>query len=189
AEVVASHLVDAYNAGPELADAAAIKLRARDALARAGERAASVAAAAEAHRAGQMSLRAGDSREARVLLEQARQVYESEGRTRAAARVLARIGEIDFFEGKTVDAVARLEPALEALAAGEPDADLAAIYGELGRFLVVSGHGDEEAARHVERALELAAALDLPETLAQALNTRAVLLMFRDRVFEARALL
>src|SRR5262249_39279680 len=49
-EVLASHYVDAYRAAPDAPDAAAIKAKAQEALARAGERAASLAANEEAQR-------------------------------------------------------------------------------------------------------------------------------------------
>src|SRR5262249_2911623 len=50
AEVVASHLLEAYRAVPDAHDSAEIKERARTALTRAGERASSLAAAAESQR-------------------------------------------------------------------------------------------------------------------------------------------
>src|SRR5205807_3621145 len=49
-EVIASHYLAAHETGPDAADAAEIKEKARAMLARAGERAASLAAAAEARR-------------------------------------------------------------------------------------------------------------------------------------------
>ena len=65
-------------------------------------------------------------------------------------------------EGHAPQAVARLESALEALAEREPDAHVAAVAGQLGRFLVLSGEG-HRAAPHIEQALEIAERLDLPE--------------------------
>src|SRR5207302_3229213 len=49
-EVVASHFLDAYRSAPEADDAAEIKTGARERLARAGERAASLAASEQAQR-------------------------------------------------------------------------------------------------------------------------------------------
>ena len=49
-EVVASHFLQAYEAAPDAADAAEIRMRAGETLSRAGERAASLAAAGEARR-------------------------------------------------------------------------------------------------------------------------------------------
>jgi tetratricopeptide (TPR) repeat protein len=101
--------------------------------------------------------------------------------------VSARLAEIDFNEGHPQRAVARLEPALAALEAGAADADLAVLAAQLGRFLVLNGE-EERAAPHLERALWLAEALDLPETLAQALNSKSILLSNYDRLYEARIL-
>ena len=126
--------------------------------------------------------------QARALLERAQKTFEQNGEMGAAARVSARMGEIDFAEGHPQRAVARLEPALAALEAGEPDADLAAVAAQLGRFLTLSGE-DERAAPHLERALSLSEALDLPETLAHALNSKSILISNRDRLYEARILL
>src|SRR5215211_3149712 len=49
-EVLASHYLDAYRVAPEAGDAGEIKVKAREMLARAGDRAASLAAAREAQR-------------------------------------------------------------------------------------------------------------------------------------------
>src|SRR5690349_6789898 len=95
-EVIASHYVDAYEALPEADDALTIKQRARDALARAGDRAASLAAADKARRyyeqacgltdepleragllarAGEMAGRAADLDAVRALYEEAIALY------------------------------------------------------------------------------------------------------------------
>jgi len=209
AEMIASHLLEAHRAAPDGADAAELKARAGGALTRAGERAAALAAAAEAQRyfeqaaeltddplahaelsgrAGEMAWRANKPAEARTLLQQAHAAFAERGDTRAAARVSAVLAELDFNEGDPQQAAARLAPALAALEAGEPDADLAAAAAQLGRFLVLSGEY-EQAAPHLERALALAEELELPETLAQALNTKSLPLLRGHRVYEARLLL
>jgi class 3 adenylate cyclase len=208
AEVLASHYLSAVEAAPEADDAQEIRAKAREMLARAGDRAASLGAASEAQRyfeqaaeltddareqavlldeAGQMAWRANLPERARALLEQAHAAYEQLGEIAAAARVSARVAVIDFNEGHPQQAVDRLEPALAALEAGAADADLAAVAAQLGRFLVLNGEEDR-AAPHLERALWLAEALDLPETLAQALNSKSILLSNRDRLYEARIL-
>jgi class 3 adenylate cyclase len=208
AEVLASHYLSAVEAAPEADDAQEIRAKAREMLARAGDRAASLGAPSEAQRyfeqaadladdareqavlldeAGQMAWRANLPERARALLEQAHAAYEQLGEVAGAARVSARVAEIDFNEGHPQQAVDRLEPALAALEAGAEDADLAAVAAQLGRFLVLNGE-DERAAPHLERALWLAEALDLPETLAQALNSKAILVSNHDRLYEARVL-
>ena len=208
AEVIASHLLAAYQAAPNAEDAPALRLRAVAALVRAGERGAALAAAAEAQRyfdqaagltddpvaqaeltarAGEMARRAGNPADARTLLEQAAAAYEERGDMVAAARIAARLAEIDFSEGHPPQAVARLAPALDALEAAGSDADVAALAAQLGRFLIFSGDY-ERAAPHLERALSLAEALDLPETVAQALNSKSVLLGRLHRPRETRLL-
>jgi class 3 adenylate cyclase len=208
-EVLAAHYLSAYRAAPEAPDALEIKERAREALAQAGERAASLAAAAEAQRyfeqaaelsedklvhaaltdrAGQMAWRAGEPVEARALLNHAHDAYEAEDEIRPAARVSARLAELDFLEGHAQQAVARLEPALEALTGEEPDEVVAVLAGQLGRFLVLSDDGDR-AVPILEQALQLAETLGLPETLAEALTSKAINLLRDDRLYEARVLL
>ncbi len=187
-EVVASHYLDAYRAAPEAEDAQEIRVEAREMLTRAGERAASLAAAREAQRyfeqaaeladdaltsadlqerAGRMAWRRGRGEEARGLFEQALSIFENAGSTHPAARVSARLAEIDLREGHPPAAVARLESVLEALSADEPDEDVAAAAGQLGRFLALNAQY-EEAAPHLEHALALAEALDLPEVFVEA---------------------
>ena len=208
AEVVASHLVDAFRTAPDEATAAELKVVARDAVVRAAERAQSLAASAEAQRyfeqaaeltddagrrnelvdrAGQVAWRAGRAVEARALLERAHTAYMADGQVRPAARVSARLGEIDWNEGHPQAAVDRISAALEAMG-GEPDEDFAVVVGQLGRFLVLTDQ-IERGAVHVEQALELAERLDLPEALVNALNSKAALALRRDRPTEARILL
>ena len=209
AELIASHLLDAYRAVPDADDAPELKQRAAAALVGAGERAASLAAAADAQRyfeqaselsddplveaelagrAGEMAWRADRPAEARALLERARGAHAERGDVRAAARVDALLADIDFDEGQLKRAVARLEPALESLGTEELDADQAELAGQLGRFLVLSGEYDR-AAPQLERALGLAEALQLPETLSQALNSKATLVYRHGRRYEAELLL
>jgi tetratricopeptide (TPR) repeat protein len=208
-EVLASHYLDAYRAAPEAEDAGEIKVRARAMLTRAGERAASLAAAREAQRyfeqaaeladdaltsadledrAGQMAWRRGRAEEARAFFEQARSTFENAGLPHSAARVSARLAEIDLREGHPPAAVARLESTLEALSKDEPDEDVAAVAGQLGRFLILNGQY-EDAAAHLERALTLAEALDLPEVFVEALTSKSLLYTRSNRLDEGRILL
>jgi class 3 adenylate cyclase/tetratricopeptide (TPR) repeat protein len=208
-EVLASHYLDAYKEAPDAPDAAEIKLKAQEMLARAGNRAAALAAAREAqryyqqaaeladdpvvcadleHRAGQMAWRRGRADEARSLFAQAMEIFDSQGLKRQAARSASILAEIDFRDGHTSESVARLEHALESLAGEEPDADVAAVAAQLGRFLSLDSQLDA-AVPHLERALELAEALKLPEVLTQALTTKGALLNRRNRLEEGRILL
>ncbi len=208
AEVVASHLLEAYRLAPEADDAGEIRAQACEALVRAGDRAGLLGAAAEAQRyyeqaadlaqtplaaaaladrAGQMAWLAGDAVRARALYDDAIAGYESEGESRPAARASARLAELDFVDGHPGEAVARLEPVLESLA-GEASPETAQVAGQLGRFLILDGHF-ERGGPHIERALGLAEHLDLPDTLAEALTSKGILLMQLDRLYEARVLL
>ena len=107
---------------------------------------------------------------------------------RATARVLSLLATIDFEDGHPPQAVARLEPMIAELEPGEPDAVLAEITGQLGRFLIFAGE-PERAAPYLERALTLAELLDLPETFVQALNSKSVLAIHRGRLRESRILI
>ena len=87
-------------------------------------------------------------------------------------------------EGHPPQAVARLTPALAALETAGSDSDVAALAAQLGRFLIFVGDLDA-AAPQIERALTVSEALDLHETLAQALNTKSILMMRLHRPREA----
>jgi class 3 adenylate cyclase/tetratricopeptide (TPR) repeat protein len=206
AEVLASHYLAAFDAAPEAEDAEMVRTQAREMLVRAGERSAALAAPEEAQRyfeqaaalsedagakaeltdrAGQMAWFADKPGEARALLDTARAGYEEQGNPAGAAWVDARLAEIDFVQGHPPQAVARLKPALSALeSAGSSEADVAALAHQLGRFMLFTGDYDG-AAPHLERALGIAEAVKLPETLAEALNTKAVLMMRWHRPREA----
>ena len=208
AEVVASHLLEAYRLDSNAVDAEVVKAHAHAALLRAGERADSLGAATEAQRyfqqaaelsddplgqaeligrAGRMAWRAGNPAEARPLLEQAHTALAEHDDPRAARPAFV-LAEIDFAAGHPELAVARLEPVLEALEQGAPPAELAAAAAQLGRFLIFGGEL-ERASHHLERALVLAEAYELTETLVQALNSKAVIAARSDRLHEARILL
>jgi class 3 adenylate cyclase/tetratricopeptide (TPR) repeat protein len=208
-EVLASHYLDAYRSGPAADGADEIKVKARLMLTRAGERAASLAAAREGQRyfeqaaeladdplsradletrAGRMAWRRGRGDQARALLEKARSAFEDAGEHHPAARVAARLAEIDFRDGKLDEAVARLEQALATLSSEEPDEDVAMVTGQLGRFLLLNGQYDE-AVPHLEQALALAEAFELREVFADALTSKSLLFSRQNRLEEARILL
>jgi tetratricopeptide (TPR) repeat protein len=208
AEVIAAHYVAAHEALPDADDAAEIRGKACEALTRAGERATALAASAEAHRyfrraaelaeervaeatlldqAGRAALRANLPIEGRELLERAHALLSDE-KPESAALVSARLADLDFQEGHAPQAVARLEAALEALSGVEPDAHVAAVAGQLGRFLVLSGEG-HRAEPHIEQALEIAERLDIPEDLSHTLNTKGAYAAVKGHLNEARILL
>jgi class 3 adenylate cyclase/tetratricopeptide (TPR) repeat protein len=208
-EVVASHYLDAYGLAPEAADAAEIRTLAAERLAHAGERASSLGASEEGERyfaqaaelsadaatraelleqAGRMAWHGARSQQARDHLDQAHEIFEAEGRKKHAALVSAVLSEIDFREGHVRDAVTRLERALAELEGDDPDADVAAVAAQLGRFLALD-QKFEEAFPHLERALDLGEALGLDEVVAQALSSKALVYRQRNRLGEARILL
>ena len=206
-EVIASHLVAAVEAAPDADDAAAIRERAGGMFVLAGERAGRLAAAGEAQRfyeqaaelsndpplraelidhAGRMAWIAGRPEEARTLLGRAREGYAhmASGAEIPKALVDSRLAEIDFNDGLVSDAVERMSSAVAAIERVGAPADVAATTAQLGRFLVFAREY-EAAAANLERALALAEEHDFPETLAHALNSKSVLMLYRNRRHEA----
>jgi class 3 adenylate cyclase/tetratricopeptide (TPR) repeat protein len=209
AEVVASHYLDAYRLASQAEDAPDIKRLARDALARAGARAASLAATADAaivyeraadladdaierasflKRAGEMLWAAGRPDEAIDRLEGAIALFDSAGRAHGAAGVHARLGEIQWDRGDIGKAVQRMEQAFDVLSGDEPDAEVAMLASQLGRLLWFAGE-PESAAERVEQALDMAEMLMVPEALSQSLNTKALVVDVRGHHEECFALL
>jgi tetratricopeptide (TPR) repeat protein len=207
-EVIAAHYVDAYEADPSADDAAEVKDIARDRLARAGERANSLAASADAQRyfdqaatladdglveadllerSGAMAFAAARLDEAVERSERARMLFESHGRTHSAARVSAQLGRIRWYKGQVKTGIAELEASYAVLARDEPDADLGALAAELARSHFFGGHIDE-ALRWIDPALEIAEDLALPGLLSEALNTKGLILRSRGHTEEGVAL-
>jgi class 3 adenylate cyclase/tetratricopeptide (TPR) repeat protein len=208
-EVIASHYLDAYRAAPDAADADDIRSKARGMLVRAGERAASLAASEEAQRyyelaielvagapgdadlherAGDMAWRGGRVGEAKRHFELAMERFDREGRSHPGARVSAKYAAMIWVEGRGEESLARLGEAFEILSKEEPDADLALLAAEHGRFLMFSGRNDE-AMERLEFALDLAETRGFPEALAEALDTKGLILEGRGRLEEGRVLL
>jgi predicted ATPase/class 3 adenylate cyclase len=207
AEVIASHLLEAYRLEPNAADGDALRGRAHEALLRAGERAMSLAAAAEAQRyfehaaelvpeprqqaaaltrAGEMASRAGNSDRACALFERAVGLYESAGDTHGAARAAAWLGVSEQMRGRVEAAIERLEQVYAAIGDDEPDADLAFVALRLGQAHFFAGNV-ERAAEITERGLDLAEALQLPEQLVRGWNVKAMIVSLRHPE-EARGL-
>jgi len=209
-EVIASHYMEAYRAAPGAPDAGEVRAKAREMLARAGERAASLAAAADAQRyfeqamefvddpvtraelaerAGMQARAAGHHEEAKRHLEDAIGLFEAQDLSHPAARVSARLAEILWtVAGHIEEGIERMERAYQVLAGEEPDEDLATLVGQLGRMHFFSGNL-ELAAERIEAALGMAERLWLPEVLSHALNTKSLILDARGRPEEASALL
>ena len=209
-EIVASHYVATLELDPKATDAGEIRAKALATLTRAGERAASLAASESAQRyferaleltgdtateaelreqAGRMAMLGARTAEARTHFEQAIALYDSAGRPLAAVRVSAKLGELTWTqEGDIERAVLDMERSFEVLASEEPSFELAMLAAQLARVLFFSGRSDEAMMRN-EFALGIAEALELPEVLSQALNTKSVLLSRLGRHQEALLLI
>ena len=208
-EVIASHYLAAHAAAPDADDAAEIKEKARATLARAGQRAASLAAAAEARRyftqaaelaadpseraallgqAGEMARRAADPDAGRALIAESIDLYEQQGETHAAARGLARLGDLDSFTGQRDKALVRMEQAFSVISGDEPDEGLALLAARLSRAYWFSGDL-ERAAERAEFALDIAESHAYPLALTMALRSKAAVVFSRGHPAEANALL
>jgi predicted ATPase/class 3 adenylate cyclase len=209
AEILASHYLAAFEAAPEADDAEAIRAKAREMLARAGERAGSLGAPQEGRRyyqqaathaddpvveaelleqASRFALQAKKRVEAREQGERALALYSEAGDARAAARASAVLADVDVGDGRLEEAAARLEQVVAELEQGKPSGELAAALAQLGRMRSLAGH-NEAASVPLEKALTLAERLQLTEVFVQALNTKAVVLLNQGRMAEARILL
>ncbi len=207
AEVVASHLLEAYRLDPDAPEAEALRGDAYVALLRAGERAASLGASAEAQRyfeqaaelavepgaeaaalmrAGEMSTQAGDAARAETLFARAVTLYEGLGDTHAVGRATAWLAYVEQLRGDLEGAIERMERAYEVVGGDEPDADLAFLLTRLGGAHYFAGNLELSAER-IERGLEIAEALRLPEMLARGWGTKAMITAAR-KPQEARAL-
>ncbi len=207
AEVVASHLLEAYRLDPDAPEAESLRAHAYTALLRAGERAASLGASIEAHRyfqqaaeladgpeaeaaalmrAGEMSVQTGDPAGAEVLFARAVSLYEAAGDAHAAGRATAWLAYAEQLRGEVQGAVERMERAYEVIGQDEPDSDLAFLLVRLGGAHWFAGN-PELAEKRSEQALEIAEALRLPEILARGWSTKAMIAAVR-KPQEARAL-
>lgn len=143
---------------------------------RAGERAASLGASAEAQRAferaveltddpirhGRLYERAGMTAyggaradEAASHYERAIELFDAHGASHPAARVSARLAEIMWDRGRIEHGLEIMNRAFEVLSQEEPDEDLDVLAAQLGRFMFFAGqHG--VALERIDTAPELA---------------------------------
>ncbi len=207
AEVIASHLLDAYRLDPEAGDAGNLRRSAQEAALRAGERAASLGASTEARRyfeqgaelaegpqeeaqalirSGEMALRSSEPEQAEKAFERAMGLCEENGDLHAAALASSWLATAESARGKRLEATERMERAYAVVAADEPDATIALLLSRLGQSYWFLGDRERAVERN-EMALDIAEALELPEVLARGWNTRAMLLT-ATRPQEARGL-
>src|SRR5262249_2580713 len=137
--------------------------------------------------AGEMAAVATDYDEAQLHYDRAIELLRAEGQTQPTARVLARLGFVEFQRGQLEPAIERMENAFSVLSADEPDADFAAFAAELGRLHFFNGNL-ERSSELIDIALSLGEGLQLPEVVAAALNTYGVIATWRDRLEMALAL-
>jgi len=207
-EVIASHYLAAQEAAPDSEDAAEIRDKAQAMLVRAGERAESLAAAAEARRyfehaaeltqdsseraallgrAGEMAARAADPDAARRLFEESIGLHEEQGDTHAAARVSTRLARVERFTGRLDEALARMERAFEAISGDEPDEDLALLAARLAHAYWTVGDLDR-ATERAELALDIAEAQGYPRALAIGLGAKSAVAYSRGHPEEGLGL-
>jgi class 3 adenylate cyclase/tetratricopeptide (TPR) repeat protein len=209
AEVVAAHYLDSYRAAPDDPDSEELRATAREMMVRAGERAASLGASAEAQRAFERAIELTDDPvgsaelyeragmmayvgarvdEAASQFERAIELFDAHGAIHPGARVSAHLAEIMWDRGRFEHGLEIMNRAFEVLSQDEPDDDLAALASQLGRFMFFAGQ-HELALERIETALDLAEALMLPEVLAQAMNTKGVILFSHSRKTEGLSLI
>ena len=135
-----------------------------------------------------MAERSGRPPVAVKLFEQAIELFRAEISPHAAARVEAKLASALWDEGQIDTAAERLARSFAVLAGDEPDADLAMLGAQLGRFRWFTGDA-EGAVEPIEFALEIGESLFLPEVLSEALNTKHLIRKAQGRREEALALL
>ncbi len=208
AEVIAAHYRDAFEATPTAEDAELARGKAIEWLMRAGERAAALAATEDARRAfddaaelagddveraalleraGELAFASDEPDVAVERLEQSRALYLGAGRTHDAARAAVPLCTTLWTLARIDDAVALAEPALDVLAADEPDEDVARLAAEVARLYFFRGELGPALSR-VEQSLAIAEAQRLPQVLSQALNTKSLVIR-AEHPREARALI
>ena len=210
AEVVAAHLLDAMSAVPDDPDVADIRMRAVEALTRAGERGertgAPAAAAAAYTTAAELLEQAGSASEqlaAAGLRERAGmviyldepdagiehyraavEIYRRHERIRDTARANTRLGATLRLLGRLEDARALLKESLTVLEV-EPDEDTVEALSTLARLEAFAGNPDE-ADRMSASALAVAQTLDLSDSiLADLFTTRGLVHVFANRPAQA----
>ena len=211
AEVIAAHLVDAYEADTDAADAAEIRDRARRALVGAAEHASSLGAPESACRyyerafllasddslpdlllkAGQAAELIGQSDRAHDHLERARERFRAAGDTLGEVAALDGLSLVAAQIGQREVSKQRCEEALALIAGVAPTEETTAIQARIEVMLGRNEYfvGDFDAAlEHAERGLRMADKRRLWHVLAMGLDTKAIVLASRGQLIEAQIL-
>ncbi|HYA00089.1 MAG TPA: adenylate/guanylate cyclase domain-containing protein [Candidatus Binatia bacterium] len=208
-EIVASHYLEAHRLAPADPDAARIKERATEALVTAGERAGSLAASSEAERYFEMAASLAASPAAEAALHEraghiagralradaalghyrrAMTLYEEQGLVHAAARASAFLGRVMGTRGQSDQAIERMERGFQVIENDPPDADLATLAEALGTLYFFTGN-TAMASHRIDKALDIAESLRLPEVISRGLNTKALIALRRRHPEECLALM
>jgi class 3 adenylate cyclase/tetratricopeptide (TPR) repeat protein len=204
-EVIAAHYRDALLAAESDPDADEIRREALAAYGRAGRRAQTLGAPVTAlgiyqtaaelavdpderlvlrERAADMALQCGRHQETYELYTSLRDDHAAVGRQRDWARLAIGVARAQARLGHQDDSITTLREALPVLDDGSYTPELTQCLAALANLLVLSGR-IAEAEPYTQRALTAAQALQLPTAMCQALSTRAVALVFLDRLDEA----
>ena len=111
-----------------------------------------------------MAVRAGDPDAARRLYEESIELYEQQGDTHAAARVLCRLGEVEAVTGRRDEAMARTERAF-AVISTTSRTRISRCWPRVLPSRYWFGGDLERAAERAELALDIAEAHAYPEPL------------------------
>jgi tetratricopeptide (TPR) repeat protein len=208
AEVVAHHYLDAYQAAQEDSDAEELRMLALAALRRAGQRAATIGAPGTAeqayrnaaglaedeperlgltHAAADAAMQAGSWEVALELFAGVTDGYRAAGLSREAAGVASQYGRAMRWLGRIEEDIELVSETLALLGVDALDPLVAELNGELGTAMTFAGRYDE-AVPALERSLQIAEALGMPDVLCAALSRKALLSHYSGRSMEARIL-
>jgi class 3 adenylate cyclase/tetratricopeptide (TPR) repeat protein len=206
AEVLAAHYLAAAEADPDADDAPRIRDAARETLADAGRRAASLALGEEAQRifdkaaelaeddstraelleqAGRAAALAGEWNAARDRLDAAVSLFDAGSQVSAAARARAAVAEVLAMCDRLDDALAMAQRAYVDL---EPGLERAAVAAQLAKFHMLRTDL-QPAIDATDEALAIAEPARDWRTIADALITRGTVLVWLGRSEEGNALM
>lgn len=206
AEVLAGHYLNAIRADPDASDVTRIRESARETLAAAGRRAASLALGEEAERifdqatelaeddanraelleqAGRAAWLAGNGDAAQKRFERAIELFAAAGLGDSAARARAGVAEVLAMTGRLDEALPLAEQAHDDLPPGERRAVVAAQLAKLHMFRTEL----QKAIDTTDEALAMAEPAEAWSTVADALITRGTVRAWQGRFEEGNALL